>query len=340
MLVQKIRLFASLQWSCKGNVRPSAIILNWVDLFTGLQLEDMHSIVNRWLCCATGMHAGRSNPAISAVTGGSSVFIPVTQGPGSGQGIGHGQPQDHNPACADGRCMTALGEEHPQGSTNHSLCNGEHCEPGNKPAGGCHGPDGTSNILAGSHGIPAGQHYRQEGQPGRPPAPADMASGVDVSIHEAEAGPPDDRPAFQHVEEAPSSPEQPEPSQEETVLSGQPRHGRGRAQKGKAAVRYRSRATLVKHTAGTAQAWAPAGHKPSDDGGRAQRAKRRVLMVAQRAAWAAQSAEQSAAGRSGSRDLAGSSGLDGSQGAAWGLATMLQVSAVPHLLLLSSVLVT
>ena len=157
---------------------------------------------------------------------------------------------------------------------------------------------------------------------------------------EAEVGPPDDRPAFQHPKEAPPSPEQPEPSQEETVLSGQPRHGCGRVQKEKLGVRHRSRVTTVKHTAGTMQAWAPAGHKPSGDGGRAQRAKRRVLMVAQRAAWAAQDAEQSAAGRSGSRDLAGSSGLDGSQGAAWGLATMLQVSAVPHSLLLSSILIT
>ena len=311
-----------------------------------------------------GMHAGGSRSAVSAITGASSAFIPLSKRPSSGQLHPPGQPKE---PCADGHCIPPPDVQHLQRLTIESICDGgAHYQPQGSPTGGhiCKG-NTRETPTASCHDQPE-QHMCAAQQPaGMPPSAPSMASGVDVSIHEAQSVPPKGCPAPQQAAEAVRPAQQTEHSEEETVISDTPQRRGRKTQKG-ATPKPIKRATpskqppqealsasasgLVRERRTTPSEHAPplflpasvsglTGEKPSQDGARLGRAKRRALLMAERAARSQQEVWRSAADMSGSRDLGDSSlphdssGLDGSQGAAWGLATMLQVACLQHSLL-------
>lgn len=308
-----------------------------------------------------GMHAGGSRSAVSAITGASSAFISFSKRSSSGQLQPPAQPKE---PCTDGHCIPPPDVQHPQRLTIDSISNGDdHYQPQGTPTGGRGCQEDTGETPPASCHDQPEQHCALAQQPaGMPPSAPSMASGVDVSIHEAQSVPPKGCPAPQQAAVAVRPSQKTEHSEEETVISDTPQQ-RGRKTKKGATPKPIKRATpskeapqealpasasgLARERRTTPSEHAPplflpasvsglTGDKPSQDGGRLERAKRRALLVAERAARSQQEAWHGAADRSESRDLGDSflphesSGLDGSQGAAWGLATMLQVACLQH----------
>ena len=217
--------------------------------------------------------------------------------------------------------------QRPQGSSNESMCEGDHCQPHGTSMGehNCQGMAGEA--LPAKRGSQSGPHcLLGQRSAGPPAAPSSNASGVDVSILEGQSAPPQGFVAPGRAAEAACSPQGAALSEEETVISDIPQRT-GRRPRTVAALAPRKRTAPKKAAPRTAHpAAAASGMKAGErcrGGGRAERVKRRAMLLEERAARSRQAAERSAAD---SLPHQGSSGLDGSQGAAWGLATMLQVA--------------
>ena len=229
--------------------------------------------------------------------------------------------------CAGGDCMRHPGVhvQRPEGSSNETLCEGDPCQPRGTAMGkhDCQGRTGEASPA--KHDSHSGQQCMLGRHPaGQQAAASSKASGVDVSILEAQSAPPHGLGAPHQAAEAACSPQGAALSEEETVISDVPQRTRRRPRAG-AALAPRKRAAARKappQAAALAAASPGLTARERSREGRAERAKRRAMLLEGCAARSRQVAERSAAD---SLPHQGSSGLDGSQGAAWGLATMLQV---------------
>ncbi len=148
------------------------------------------------------MHAGGSRSAVSAVTGASSAFIPFSKRPSSGQLQPPAQPKE---PCTGGHCIPPPDVQHPPRLTIDSISDGDdHYQPQGTPTGGqrLSGMNTGETPPASWHDQPE-QHCAPAQHPaGMPPSAPSMASGVDVSIHEAQSVPPKGCPAPQQAAEA------------------------------------------------------------------------------------------------------------------------------------------
>ncbi len=239
-------------------------------------------------------------------------------------------PEQPGNQSLSGQGMQPASMQRAKGSCNESMCEGDHCRPqGTSMAEqGCNGrAGGPSPARCNSQ---SGQHCALGLQPAsQQAAPSSQASGVDVNIQEAQSAPPQGCPG-PSAPKAARSPRPAEASEEETVISDIPQNGGKQRRAGTAAARRKiaSWKAPVREAVCLAAASGATGGKPSREGERAERAKRRAARLAELQARSCQAAEGSAADSLAQHD---SSGLDGSRGAALGLASMLQVErSIPH----------
>ena len=216
--------------------------------------------------------------------------------------------------------MQAPGVQRPQGSSSESMCEGDHYQPHATFMGEQECQGNTGEALPAQCDGQSGQNCRLGQQPASHQAVSSVASGVDVNILEAQSAPPHGSAGPGRAAEAACLPQPAELSEEETVISDIPQRT-GRRPLAGAARGARKRATRGIAVPDAAAADLQGGQF-SHEGERAVRARRRAMRQAELAARSRQATKGSAAD---SLPLNDSSGLDGSQGAAWGLATMLQV---------------
>lgn len=267
--------------------------------------------------CGRGSKSG-----LSAVTGASSAFVPFQKRASSERLQAPEQPHQPSPGSP---CMQAPGVQHPKIFSNQSMSEGNQCQS-HATSVAEQGFRGKTEEASPAHCDGHSRHnYRLGQQPAsHRAAPSSMASGVDVNILDAQSAPPHGSAGPGTAAEATGSLQPAELSEEETVISDVPQRPRKQPRAGGALVR-RKRAT---HEMAVRQAARPAAASDlkegelGREGERALRARCRARRQAELAARSRKAAEGSAAD---SLPLHESSGLDGSQGAAWGLATMLQV---------------
>ena len=270
------------------------------------------------------MRAGGARSGLSALTGASSAFVPYNERYSSER---LQPPEQPDKQCPSSQGMQPARVQRAKGSSNESMCEGDHCQPRGTSMckQGCNGRAGdASHAKCNSQ---SGQHCTLGQQPvTQQPAPSSQASGVDVNIQEAQSAPPHSCPGPGRVPapEAARSPQPAELSEEDTVISETPQRSAKRRQAKGALARskrgpWKNPAPEVFRLATASGA---TGGEPRQEGERAQRAQRRAARLAELRARSHQAAQGSAADSLLRND---SSGLDGSRGAALGLASMLQV---------------
>ena len=292
---------------------------------------------------AAGMKGGLSpacidhaKPAVSALTGSGNAQPlqsqkDITEEP---------QPTVPNGAPCPDSCCEQLQPRH-QPSSKHSGCNGECGQSQDKSAREqrCEWRADSAAQASGATGQARDTHHDsqpEEQQLCDQHRPADMTSGVDVTVEDANLTSPCNCRDLQQASIPVPLLQPPHPSAGETMISDEtPQDAIEQQQVKPVSVTEGPRRGVLERTlqaTGGASVSGLTEHASSAAAGRterAQRAQRRRLAERAASQW---EPERSTADSPPSRQRAdwpltrqNSSELDGSQGAAWGLASMLQV---------------
>ena len=279
---------------------------------------------------------GHAKPAASALTGTGNAQPLQSQ-----EDITE-KPQPTVPTgapCLDSCCEQLQPPHHP--SSKHSGCNGECGQSQDRSAREQH-CEGRAEGAAQANGFTGqARDTEYDSQPEEQTIcdqhrPADMTSGVDVAVEDASLPSPCTCRVLQQASIAVPLLQPPHPSAGETTISDETPQEAMQQQPAKpvSVAKGSSRGVLGRSLQATGGALVSGltEHPSGAAAGRterAQRAQRRRLAEKAASQWGL---ERSTADSPPSRQRAGSSfmrqnssELDGSQGAAWGLATMLQV---------------